>query len=86
MIKRTKNNPNPRVTYAESMLYAIAILELILWHKYENKREKKNETFLHWSSPLIITKNKITNGEIIKHEMTIFIQEQKKLKKLHYGD
>ena len=47
MIKRTKNNPNPRVTYAESMLYAIAILELILWHKYENKREKKNETFLH---------------------------------------
>ena len=22
------------------MLYAIAILELILWHKYKNKREK----------------------------------------------
>ena len=43
--KKGPNNPNPRVTYAESMLYAIAILELILWHKYKTREKsiKRNQ-------------------------------------------
>ena len=39
--KRTKNNPSPSHIYAESMLYAIAILELILWHKYKTRKKGK---------------------------------------------
>ena len=36
------NNPIPESSYAESNAVAI---ELILWHKYKNKREKyKKET------------------------------------------
>ena len=35
--KRTINNPSPSHYMLNPMLYAIAILELILWHKYKKQ-------------------------------------------------
>ena len=42
MIKRTKNNPIPESSYAESNAVAI---ELILWHKYKTREKsiKRNQ-------------------------------------------
>ena len=34
------------------MLYAIAILELILWHKYENREKSRKKDILPLTKPL----------------------------------
>ena len=41
--KRTKNNPIPESYMLNPMLYAIAILELILWHKYKTRKKGKSK-------------------------------------------
>ena len=68
------------------MLYAIANLELILWHKYKTRKKGKCKHSSIDQAPLII-KQKINNQwrDKIKQLMT-FYSRTKKLKKLHYGD